>query len=83
MDGILKQLNPTRTWGIIYVPGDQRFFFHIKRVISGKPELFRRVTFDIGPSRNPAELPLAINVVISDAVTQSSHSALGSSEVSR
>jgi len=68
--GIIKQWHPDRNWGLICSVGDRRFFFHASKVIKGTPELFRRVEFEIGIARNPAELLPAINITVTDEVTQ-------------
>jgi hypothetical protein len=69
MIGIIKRWHPERSWGLIYCPGDQRFFLHTSKIISGSPELFRRVEFEVAPPRNPSELPQAVKVVVTDEVT--------------
>lgn len=79
--GIIKKWNEQQGWGIIYCPGDRRFFLHANRVIKGSPKLFSRVTFEIGPPRNSTELPPAINVVVGGSVAQPSHSVPVSPEV--
>ena len=51
--GILKQWNPQRKFGIGYCPEGKRYFLHASQVIDGTPELYRRVTFEIGKRRRP------------------------------
>lgn len=68
--GIIKQWNPAKNWGIIYAPGERRYFLHASKIIRGVPGLFRRVQFELAPPRNPAELPQAIKVIIGDEITQ-------------
>jgi cold shock CspA family protein len=71
MEGIIKRWHPDRNWGLIYAPGDQRFFLHTSKIIRGRPELFRRVEFEIAPARNPSELPQAVNVIVTEEATHS------------
>jgi len=67
-NGIIKQWNPAKRWGIIYATGDRRFFLHASKVIRGTPDLFRRAQFEVVPARHAAELPQAVQVVIGDEV---------------
>ena len=73
--GIIKKWNEQQGWGIIYSPGDRRFFLHVNNVTNGAPKLFSRVTFEIGPPCNATELPPALNAVIGTSVARPSHSA--------
>jgi cold shock CspA family protein len=70
-NGIIKQWNPAKNWGIIYATGERRYFLHNSKVVQGTPGLFRRVEFEIAPPRNPAELPQATKVIIGEEVTHS------------
>lgn len=72
--GIIKRWNAERGWGLIYAPGGRRFFLHVSKIISGTPELFRRVTFDVGERRNPQELPPGINVAVRELVSDDARS---------
>lgn len=67
-EGIIKQWNTDRRFGIIYARGGQRFFLHQSKVIEGKPELGSRVTFDIGDRRSPVDLQAAVNVRVGETV---------------
>jgi cold shock CspA family protein len=71
MEGIIKRWHPDRNWGLIYSPGDQRFFLHLSKIIRGTPDLFRRVEFSTMPARNSGELPQAVNVIVTEEVTHS------------
>jgi hypothetical protein len=62
MEGIIKRWS--ETWGIIYSPGNKRYFLHVANIKSGTPELDRFVRFEIGPPRRPTELPMAIKAEI-------------------
>jgi hypothetical protein len=66
--GIIKKWDDQQQWGIIYCPGQRRFFIHAKAVVSGTPKLFSRVTFDVGVPRSPVDLPPAINVTVGESV---------------
>lgn len=66
IQGILKQWS--RTWGIIYSPGQKRYFLHKSKIKSGTPNIGVFVTFDVTPPRSATELPQAINVIIGDPV---------------
>jgi hypothetical protein len=58
--GILHRFNGT--WGIIFCPGGGKYFYHTSGTRSGQPQNGARCSFDIGPPRSPAELPMAIGV---------------------
>lgn len=66
--GIIKKWNDQQGWGIVYCPGERKFFIHAKNVVQGNPRLYARVTFDIGTPRNPRELTPAINIVVGELV---------------
>jgi hypothetical protein len=66
LQGILKQWS--RTWGIIYSPGQKRYFLHKSKIKSGTPDIGVFVIFDAAPARSATELPQAINVIIGDPV---------------
>jgi hypothetical protein len=66
IQGILKHWS--RTWGIIYSPGQKRYFLHKSKINAGTPEIGVFVTFDSAPARSATELPQAINVIIGDPV---------------
>jgi len=69
--GIIKRWDAFKHWGIIYCPGDLRFFLHDSQIIQGSPALFASVEFDIAPARNPAELQRAVNVKVGKIMVQS------------
>jgi cold shock CspA family protein len=66
--GIIKTWNVDRGFGFVHSQG-LRYFVHISKIVEGTPELFCRVTFDIGEARNPQELPQALNVRVGEKVS--------------
>jgi cold shock CspA family protein len=67
-DGIIKQWNSARRFGIIFCSGGRRYFLHHSKIVSGNPVLGSRVRFDIGPRRSPVDLESALNVVVGEMV---------------
>jgi len=67
--GIIKKWNDPQKWGIIYCPGGRKFFLHSRSVVSGTPQLYSRVKFEVGVPRNQFELPPAVNVTVGEIVT--------------
>ena len=66
--GIIKRWDDQRHFGIVYATEGKRYFLNIIMVIEATPELFRKVTFDIGVARRPEELEQALNVRVGDKV---------------
>lgn len=62
--GILKRWDRVKKWGIIYSPGNRRYFLHASKIQSGTPKLGCIVQFDVGEPRTPTELPTALNAII-------------------
>lgn len=62
--GILKRWDSVKKWGLVYCPGNRRYFLHASKIQSGTPELGRIVQFEVGEPRTPTELPTALNAII-------------------
>lgn len=71
MFGTIQSYNDLRGFGFILVAGKQRHFFHIRSFEgpspnvpgSGEPYVGMRVSFTLGPARDPRQPDQAVHVI--------------------